>query len=116
MSWIGVDLDGTLARYEGFGDGLIGPPVPAMLTRVQEWLRRGYQVRVVTARAGTREGVKQVERWLQTHGLEGVDATDRKDYDMIELWDDRAVRVEANTGRRISASIIEAADVPRKGE
>lgn len=106
--WIGIDLDGTLAKYTpGSGGGVIGKPVPAMLARVRAWLTRGYEVRVCTARAGTMEGVIQVRVWLDAHGLEGVAVTDRKDYDMIELWDDRAVRVEANTGRRISDSIIE---------
>ena len=35
-SWIGVDLDGTLARYDGWrGLDRIGEPVPVMLARVR---------------------------------------------------------------------------------
>lgn len=35
--WIGVDLDGTLAYYDGWiGAGHIGEPVPAMLERVKQ--------------------------------------------------------------------------------
>ena len=34
--WIGVDLDGTLAMYDGWvGVSHIGEPVPAMLQRVR---------------------------------------------------------------------------------
>lgn len=46
--WIGVDLDGTLARTTR-GDGVkIGPPIPAMVARVANWLRQGKRVRVLT--------------------------------------------------------------------
>jgi len=49
--WIGVDLDGTLARYEGWkGADHIGAPVPAMLARVKEWRSNGIEVRIFTAR------------------------------------------------------------------
>lgn len=41
-SWVGVDLDGTLAEYGGWqGAESIGPPVEPMLERVKEWLSEG---------------------------------------------------------------------------
>jgi hypothetical protein len=37
--WIGVDLDGVLAKMEGWnGPYEIGEPVPAMVDRVKKWL------------------------------------------------------------------------------
>ena len=30
-----------------------------------------------------------------------VEVTDKKDFGMIELWDDRAIQIEANMGRRV---------------
>ena len=40
--WIGVDLDGTLAKYNGWsGIENIGDPVPLMLMRVKEWIKNG---------------------------------------------------------------------------
>ena len=48
--WIGVDLDGTLAFYQGWNEGKIGDPVPVMLARVKGWLAEGVEVRIVTAR------------------------------------------------------------------
>ena len=49
--WIGVDLDGTLARHDGNQSKRIGEPIPAMVERVKMWLREGREVRLVTARA-----------------------------------------------------------------
>ncbi len=49
--WIGVDLDGTLAQYDGWkGPDNIGDPIPLMVGRVKEWLEAGHEVRVFTAR------------------------------------------------------------------
>ena len=50
MSWIGVDLDGTLAQYGGWkGPDTIGDPVPMMKERVMKWLNEGAEVRIFTA-------------------------------------------------------------------
>lgn len=97
--WIGVDLDGTLAEATPWqGMSHIGPPVPLMLRRVQEWLKKGVRVKIVTARAGNPEGLAATQAWLKTQGLPELEVTDRKDFGMIELWDDRAIQVVQNTG------------------
>lgn len=115
--WIGVDLDGTLARYDEWrGEAHIGEPVPAMLHRVKVWLAKGVDVRIFTARvdggevalamgnlAGERfknvERIKGfIEAWCEKHVGRKLPITNKKDYGMIELWDDRAVQVEPNTG------------------
>ena len=105
--WIGVDLDGTLAQYDGWkGPTHIGEPVEAMWRRVRQWLNEGKDVRIFTARAcrGGEEGVQvraAIDAWcLQQFGTE-LPITNVKDFSMIELWDDRAVQVEPNTGRRV---------------
>lgn len=38
--WIGVDLDGTLAEYNGQLSG-IGDPINPMMNRVKRWLSQG---------------------------------------------------------------------------
>lgn len=106
--WIGVDLDGTLARYDGWqGIEHIGEPVPAMVERVKAWLDQGIEVRIMTARVyGFGPDVRDamlaedhIKRWCVEHIGRELPVTCVKDYGMIQLWDDRCVQVEANTGR-----------------
>lgn len=109
--WIGVDFDGTLATYESGMAPLIGAPIPAMVTRVQQWLAQGIEVRIVTARAshprfGGEERV-QLELWCLQHIGAVLAIQCHKDYEMIELWDDRVVQVESNTGRVLGVSRLE---------
>lgn len=99
--WIGVDLDGTLAEYGGFkGHGHIGAPIPAMVARVKGWLVQGIEVRIFTARASSPDGVPPITQWCVAHLGADLRVTNQKDHLMIELWDDRAVQVVPNTGRR----------------
>lgn len=97
--WIGVDLDGTLAHYEGWkGPEHIGEPIEPMLQRVKNWIDQGVTVKIFTARACTPEDVPYVEEWLEHHGIGGLEITNAKDHDMIECWDDRVIQVLPNTG------------------
>lgn len=103
QAWIGVDLDGTLAEYHGWGDGSIGKPVPIMIKRVKQWLAEGNCVKIVTARVGfDNSQLSMIHEWLEKHGLPKLEVTATKDYDMIELWDDRCIQVIPNTGISIT--------------
>jgi len=106
--WIGVDLDGTLAHYTGWkGPEEIGDPIPAMEQRVHEWLNSGQEVRIFTARATVLEQVPPIRAWLEKHFGEKaalIGITNVKDFGMIELYDDRCVQVEMNTGKLIGHS------------
>jgi hypothetical protein len=96
--WIGVDLDGTLAAYDGWSDASkIGKPIKPMITRVREWIRKGIIVKLFTARANDTENLHHVEAWLKKHGIE-MEITATKDKHLIAIWDDRAIPVERNTG------------------
>jgi hypothetical protein len=99
--WIGVDLDGTLAYYDEWkGPEHIGPPIPIMVDRVRLWLSEGSEVKIFTARCSDRPtlSVPAIKAWCLTHiGVE-LEVTNIKDFKMKELWDDRAIRVETNTG------------------
>lgn len=98
--WIGVDLDGTLAHYDGwYGPAHIGEPIPAMMKRVQGWIDEGREVRIFTARASVPEYVPFVTQWLEKQGLPALKVTNVKDFAMISLWDDRCVQVETNSGK-----------------
>ena len=97
--WMGVDLDGTLAHYDGWhGPEHIGDPIPTMLDRVRGWLVEGKRVKIFTARATVPTYVPPITAWLEAHDLSGLEVTCIKDFEMIELWDDRCVQVIPNTG------------------
>lgn len=115
-AWIGVDFDGTLAHYDGWkGEDHLGEPVPAMLERVKDWLARGKIIKIVTARVsatGRKNDVGGVDSeefadkqrriigdWCEKHLGQRLEVTASKDFLMLELWDDRAITVEFNTGK-----------------
>lgn len=112
--WIGVDLDGTLAMYTSgqWAAAVIGKPIRPMIKRVKRWLEEGRDVRIFTARVaglGTREGVpsyvvEAIHEWCQEHLGERLRLTATKDMEMDELWDDRCVQVEMNTGKMMCRS------------
>jgi hypothetical protein len=98
--WIGVDLDGTLATYGGWkGPDDIGEPIAPMVERVKAWLAAGKEVRIFTARAYLPEQIPPVKAWCLRHLGQELPVVNTKDLSMIELWDDRCVQVEINTGR-----------------
>ena len=106
--WIGVDLDGTLAQYAGWeGPTIIGDPVPLMCVRVLRWRAEGKIVKILTARVSEPDlGVRAqiiyaIQEWCKEHLGEVLPITCEKDFGMTELWDDRAVQVIPNTGRRV---------------
>lgn len=114
--WIAVDFDRTLAEYHDWSDEL-GAPIAPMVERVKNWLAEGKTVKIFTARVGcsgitTHAGTddeewcdnqrRLIRAWCLEHIGQELEVTATKDLAMIELWDDLAVRVEANTGRVLS--------------
>lgn len=122
-----VDLDGTLAEYHGWrADGAIGKPVPEMLDRVLRWLDDGDEVEIFTARiypldtrfesedprrtAEAKEQKGRIQDWLREHVGMVLPITCIKRPVFKDMWDDRAVQVEENTGRPIKKQV----EAPRK--
>ncbi len=110
--WIAVDLDGTLAHYTGWkGATHVGAPIPVMVERVKGWLAEGRDVRIFTARVSSDGTAARdadasaargaIEGWCIRHLGRELPITNVKDWSMTELWDDRAITVEQNTGRMI---------------
>lgn len=98
---IAVDLDGTLAKYDYWrGAGHIGEPIPEMANRVKDWLNKGVKVVIFTARASTPEAIPFINEWTKKHFGVVIPVTNQKTFDIVEMWDDRAVQVIPNTGRR----------------
>lgn len=117
-----MDLDGTLAMAapaHKFDVTIIGPPVPSMVARVCALLDAGEEVRIFTARVGphkdrpeeTHLAERAIREWCLRHlGCE-LPVTATKDWRMRELYDDRAIRVERDTGRILSLDAPDAAAV-----
>lgn len=109
--WIGVDFDGTLAMYTGWQghEAPLGAPIPKMVARVKKWIAEGKDVRLFTARwncpldsAEVKTAVEvSLNDWMQEHLGFVLPITQTKDYQMVELWDDRVVQVDKNTGERV---------------
>lgn len=115
--WIGVDLDGTLAYYDKWvAWNVIGPVIPAMSHRISCWIEEDKLVKIFTARVAferdtcyvtntsfSRADITRViQDWLVANGLPRLDVTHEKNFQMVELWDDRAVQVVPNTGRTLA--------------
>jgi hypothetical protein len=110
QGWYGIDLDGTLAYYGHYiGPTHIGPPIPAMAARLEAWLKEGRAVRIFTARVASTSPYADKSRqaiaaWLLANFGVILPITAEKDYAMIELWDNRCVQVEPNTGKPLDPS------------
>lgn len=100
-AWIGFDLDGTLAVYDGWhGIHYIGAPIKSVVDQLKFYLACGVKVRIFTARCQEGpEAIDYVIKWCLYNIGVALPVTDRKDFDMVALIDDRAVTVEKNTGR-----------------
>jgi hypothetical protein len=102
--WVGFDLDGTLAHYDGWkGIDHVGKPVEGMARRLRELLARGVECRIFTARVGRnfddREiAAEHIQDWTENHFGVRLAVTCEKDFAMIALYDDRAVAVACNLG------------------
>lgn len=113
--YIAVDLDGVLAEYDHW-TGDIGKPVQPMIDNVKQWLKDGHTVVIFTARVcydpelyssesnahadlnfiATQRHL--IEVWCKEHIGIILPITAQKNFLMTDFYDDRAWRVEKNTG------------------
>jgi len=105
-AWYGFDLDGTLAHSDGNHDITeIGEPIPKMIEIIKRYIDSGLTVKIFTARAQHRdetpEVITAVENWCEKHIGMKLPISNVKDPGLKELWDDRAVSVQRNTGKNI---------------
>lgn len=82
-----VDLDGTLAQYNGWkGISDIGNPVPVMANRVKQWLNSGDTVKIFTARVSQKHDGRDIKlakqaikEWTLKHFGKALEAVSDKD-------------------------------------
>lgn len=106
-SWIGFDLDGTLAlAHKWLGHQHIGPPIPNIVRELRVWREMGRNVKIFTARVARHnaslynmdEAIAAIEAWSLEHLGEVLPITAEKDFDLELFYDDRAVALVSNTG------------------
>lgn len=121
--WIGFDLDGTLARYDGWkGISHIGEPIGPMVDLIKKLHGQGRYVKIVTARVApqkledgtfgepyitvpqgdggaTRQYASQyIQDWCHFNLGFVPEIVYQKDRRMLELYDDRTKQAVPNTG------------------
>ena len=111
-NWMAVDFDGCLhLRPQSEPFTVLGEPIQPMVDLVKEWLANGIMVRIFTARVshiqqwGIEDDVELqrtlVEDWCEKYIGQKLEVTNMKDGLCYQIYDDRAVCVERNTGRII---------------
>ena len=104
--WIGFDLDGTIAEYNGWkGIAHIGKPIKPMCDVLNKLHADGKKVKILTARVAPRdeggdpaEARRHIEIWCKQYLGFVPEITHEKDSCMEYLYDDRAIQVIPNKG------------------
>lgn len=105
--WLAVDLDGTLAKYDGWkGEDHIGELIEPMAEKIMQRHNEGWRIAIFTARVSSLNdeensvAEKVIWNWLNSNKMDmyisGITATKHKHF--REFWDDRAFNVIPNTG------------------
>lgn len=126
--WYGFDLDGTLAKYDGWkGIEHIGEPIAPIVNLMKRMHDEGKVVKIVTARVAPRRledgtvgeqftwltrkpssdpaakytATQYIQDWCEETAHLGFvpEIVYQKDHLMLNLFDDRVTQVEPNTGR-----------------
>lgn len=99
MSWVGFDFDGTVSRLS---DGL---PVSSIVEKIKHFRSQGVEVRICTARISSKQTpehivnhTKYIQDWCKVYIGEVLPVTAEKDYEMVILYDDRAIAVKTDAG------------------
>ena len=117
QKWVGFDLDGTLALYDGWkGDKHIGDPIPKMVALAKGLHSKGVRIKIFTARVSPKSwGEANLEdiqdaiwKWCDRNLGFRPEITCEKDRWMLDFYDDRCHEVIKNRGELLSGTIKEA--------
>ena len=100
---IAVDLDGTLAHYDGWkGIEHIGPVIPEVANAMERAQAEGAEVHLFTARVSDPEDAAEahqvISKWAEENHFNFASITAVKHKFFTEFWDDRAIQVIKNEG------------------
>jgi hypothetical protein len=103
--WYGFDCDGTIACYSGDeGPTEIGEPLgidkmDSAFNTLLAYLEQGKKCKIVTARAEFPESARAIKDWCRKYLGRELEVTNKKDFAMISLMDDRAIGIDCDTGQ-----------------
>lgn len=111
--WVGFDLDGTLAHYDGWkGPDHIGEPIKPMVSLAKTLIAFGEDVRIFTARASDdiypnqyAANIVAINKWCLSVFGQFLPITCQKDQAMKTLYDDRCIQVLPNKGISIGGAV-----------
>lgn len=119
--WFGFDLDGTLAKYDGWkGPEHIGEPIKGMVGYVKYLHDSGRRVKIFTARVAGEDAEKaavarrHIEKWCEKNLGFVPEITNIKDQLMESCFDDRAIQVVPNTGIPVQEAFSDAMELLEK--
>ena len=106
--WEGFDLDGTLAKDDGWkGKEHIGEPIEKTRKLIEKKLEQGKKVKIFTARASDPKTTPYIKDWLKQNNIPLLEITNKKDPGMVNIYDDRAVQVRKNTGNLVKSFYVD---------
>ena len=117
QKWIGFDLDGTLALYDGWkGNQHIGEPIPKIVAIAKELHSKGERIKIFTARVSPKSWgeatLKDIQeaiwKWCDRNLGFRPEITCEKDRWMLDFYDDRCHEVIKNSGELLNSTIKEA--------
>ena len=97
------DLDGTLAKYDGWkGVEHIGEPIGPMVALAKKLHDKGVKIKIFTARVAYPDtsdvARRRIEEWCADILGFAPPVTNEKDGLMVTCFDDRSLQVLPNTG------------------
>ena len=102
---IAMDLDGTLASYEGWrGIDHIGDPIPKMVDILMKHIEIGDNVTIFTSRVAgndreeSNDSRHNISKWLRKNNLPQLEITATKEKKFRLFYDDRGCSVLKNMG------------------
>jgi hypothetical protein len=107
---VGCNLDRTLAFFDGWrGPMHIGRPIPAMVRCIQDHLAKGDHVTIFSSRihdyekmgVSAEQVTKAIGDWTEFNVGVRLPATNVKLHTFDRIYDDIAIQVIPNTGKRV---------------
>lgn len=99
-----IDFDGTIATQKDGYQREIGEPIMPMIDRINKWIKQGHNITIFTARADYSDLMEKIdiEIFCVKHFGRVLPITAIKHHECDLYIDDKAIRVERNTGKLLN--------------